>query len=365
MPNSPSSEKSKVRIGYVPLVDCAPLVIAQEAGFFWEENIEVKFHRESNWASIRDKLSLGMIDAAHMLAPMVLASQMPPTNREPDKSFVTGLALGYNGNAITLSNHMFDILHASGKNLSEILKSLKDYVELTNQKLTFGTVHPHSMHTYLLYLLMNKAGIERDKIAIKVIPPVRMVAAMEHGDVDLFCVGEPWNTAAQFAQVGKIICYGSELWSHAPEKVLGVNYRFAEENREVHVRLLRALVKACQWLEESDHMAQAALWLSSPEYLNCSSDLLLHAMVNQWHAQSLGKQQRKIFFSCNANAPWPAHAQWITGALAHQKPPADSIDELTVPIEKVYDWDIYSEVMESLQLTPPAPADAPGQLPEL
>lgn len=362
-----SITKQTVRIGYIQLVDCAPLIIAKEAGFFLEEDLDIVLHREFNWASIRDKLSLGLIDAAHILAPMVLASHISPPNSDPDKSFVTALALGYNGNAITISNPLFEKLNAKNKSLDEILAALKSYSDNQDEPLTFGSVHPYSMHTNLLLLLLKRAGIDSSKINIKVIPPVRMVDAMREGTVDLFCVGEPWNTAAQIEKAGKIICYGSELWSHAPEKVLGLNKKFAKQHRDTHVKLARAIVKACQWLEQPDHMAQAALWLSDSKYLDCSSDLLLHAMVNQWqnNTQPAGSSKRKIFFSESANAPWPAHAEWLGEAIFNSSNTFASNGKwLTQPAD-IYDWSVYTEVMESLSLSVPDKNDCPGELPKL
>ncbi|MFT7698119.1 MAG: ABC-type nitrate/sulfonate/bicarbonate transport system substrate-binding protein, partial [Reinekea sp.] len=102
-----------VHIGYVPLLDCAPLIVAQEAGFFAAEGLDVSLQRESNWASIRDKLSLGILDAAHILAPMVLASQLAAANKDGAKTFKTALAMGYNGNAITLSSQLYNQLTPS------------------------------------------------------------------------------------------------------------------------------------------------------------------------------------------------------------------------------------------------------------
>jgi len=363
MVTSSSKNEPIINIGYVPLMDCAPLIIAQKAGFFSAEGIEVKLHRESNWASIRDKLSLGMIDAAHILAPMVLASQTAPPHNDINKSFKTSLALGYNGNAITISNTMFDKLGSVDESFSNIIESLKAYTHKNDNKLILGTVHPYSMHTYLLHLLLKKAQIDSSNVEIKVIPPVQMVEAMQAGEVDLYCVGEPWNTAAQIKQAGKILCYGSELWSHAPEKVLGVNQQFASEKKEQHKKILRAIVQACQWLEAPDHMAQAALWLAAPEYLDCSSDLLIQAMINQWHTQTRAHKHRKIFFSQQANAPWPEHAQWMLNAM---KAWSHTDTKNTQPdIDSAYDWATYKDVMLSLNLATTNSDQYPGVSPKI
>jgi ABC-type nitrate/sulfonate/bicarbonate transport system substrate-binding protein len=351
-----------VHIGYVPLLDCAPLIVAQEAGFFAAEGLDVSLQRESNWASIRDKLSLGILDAAHILAPMVLASQLAAANKDGAKTFKTALAMGYNGNAITLSSQLYNQLTPSDGGFRAIAAALKTHLSLTTGTLRVGTVHPHSMHTYLLHLYLDSAGIDTARVTIKVIPPVNMVKAMLEGEVDLYCVGEPWNTAAQIAQAGQIICYGSELWAHAPEKVLGVNQGFANTRPEVHEKLLAAIIRACQWLECADNIAQSALWMAGPTYLNCSSDLLIQAMLSQWHTQS-STHQRKVFYSNQANAPWPAHARWILEAMQAY----NQVDttELITSLQGLYDWATYQRVMTRLDLPIPEREHFPGLLPTI
>ncbi len=357
------STKPTINIGYVALLDAAPLIIAQKLGFFAEEDVIVKLHRESNWASIRDKLSLGLFDAAHTLAPMVFASQIKAVNAVQNKAFKTSLALGYNGNAITLSNELINELSAQNDSLNQVSKKLKAYSDSHEKPLVFGTVYPHSMHTYLLHLLLREANIDSARVEIKVFPPIRMVQAMKDREVDLFCVGEPWNTAAQIEEAGKIICYGSDLWSYAPEKVLAVNAIFAEKNPKQHVKIVRAVIRACQWLEEPDHMAQAALWLALPEYLNCSSDLLIRAMINQWPTMFTHKEQRKLFFKQHATMPWPEHAQWILSAIIQFN--KSTTNETLEAIDHIYDSSVYSEAMESLGIKMPNSRDLPGIIPKI
>ncbi len=360
--NTLLATKTNVKIGYVPLLDCAPLIVAQEAGFFAEQGVNVQFSRENNWASIRDKLSLGMIDVAHLLAPIVIASQIKQPNNDPNKAFTTSLALGYNGNAITISNGLAKQLDLVEQDLPKALSGLAEFCSQSQRKIVIGTVHPHSMHTYLIHLLLHKAGIHPDAVEIKVLPPVRMVDAMKQQDVDMFCVGEPWNTAAQLERAGKILCYGSELWEFSPEKVLGVNAKFAKDKPESHRKIVKALIKACQWLEEPDHMAQAAIWMATENYLNCSSDLLIQAMINQWHSQSRRHLKRKIFFNHHATAPWPAHAQWIAETMRTLNNYTSSETENPV-LSQAYDWQTYAKVLEELELEIPEPSRPPGDIP--
>lgn len=354
----PSDKSTEIHIGYVPLLDAAPLIVAQEAGFFKHYGVTVNLVREHNWASIRDKLSLGMLDGAHMLAPMMLATQMQPHRF----SLKTALALGYNGNALTLSNRFADDILHPAQTLEEKLQALRSKVMSMREPLQVGTVFLNSMHTFLIRLMMQQAEIPMERIQIRVVPPMRMVSAMENGDVDLFCVGEPWNTAAQIAKAGHILCYGSELWSHAPEKVLAMRTSFIDQQPDAHKQMLKGLVQACQWLEEPDHKAQAALWIAGESYLNCSSDLLIRAMVNQWCGQSEPTQNRKVFFSEYANAPWPAHARWIAEAIRRNS------TELPVDTEfthnSSYDWTLFSEIMHEMGLPIPDQNNPPGVMPD-
>lgn len=351
-------------LGYVPLLDSAPLIIAKEAGFFMEEGLDVRLHRENNWASIRDKLSLNMFAGAHVLAPMVIASHMSKAQGMAGQAFKTAIALGYNGNAITVSDKLATQLGLPAASLAASLRSLQQYLTTTAQTLTIGTVYPHSMHTFLIHLLLKRAGIGLSQVEIKVIPPVHMVDAMQDGIVDLFCVGEPWNTAAQISKAGKILCYGSELWDSAPEKVLAVSQAFAAQRPSDHEKLLQAIIRACQWLEQPDHLAQAALWIASDQYLSCSSDLLIQAMLNQWYTRSRPHQQRKIFYSMFANAPWPNHAKWIHQALQQVEPFRSTPTLGAIELADIYDWSTYSKVMQALDLPLPA-ADQQGLGPQL
>lgn len=346
-------EPTTINLGYLPLLDSAPLIIAQEAGFFQEFGVNVRLHRENSWASIRDKLSLGMFDGAHLLAPMLLASHLTKTSSVITQTLTTSVSLGYSGNAFTVSHDLAEQINLKDAELESALVALNKLVSELDKKLIIGTVYPHSMHTFLIHILLKKADIPLDSVEIKVIPPVHMVDAMKDREVDLFCVGEPWNTAAQIQEAGEILCYGSELWETAPEKVLAVTNSFTEEQPGAYKAVIKAIIKSCQWLEEPDHIAQASIWISSERFLNCSSDLLIQAMLNQWHTQNRPNQKRKVFYSNYANAPWPAHAEWIQSALT-QIEPFQSMETVIKPdITKVYQWDTYIDVLTELGLARP------------
>ncbi|MEJ2042792.1 MAG: ABC transporter substrate-binding protein [Reinekea sp.] len=348
-----NADNNIIKIGYVPLLDCAPLIVAQEAGFFQKQGLDVDLVREHNWASIRDKLSLGLIDAAHILAPMVIASAALTT-----KPFRTALSLGYNGNAITVSKAIYD--HIQSDTLDASISKLGDYINTQSRPLVLGTVFPHSMHTYLLNLLLKNAGVSKEQVIIRVIPPVHMVNEMHDGKVDIFCVGEPWNSHAQFENAGHILCYGNELWPYAPEKVLATHPGYAQKQADQYRRLSKAIIQACEWLEQPDHSAQTALWMADEMYLNCSSDLLLQAITNQWYSQTRPGNSRKIFFDQFANAPWPEHAQWLVNTMKTlEQIPQDA------NIQSIYDWETYLSVLKEMGLPTPGMADMPKGLPDL
>ena len=193
-------EKQQISLGFLPLLDCAPLVIAKEKGFFSEQGLDVSLSREGSWASIRDKVILGLLDGAQMLAGIPLASSLGLGS--PKVPMVTAFNIGLNGNAITLSNPVLEEIYAltdqpvhSAEGLALLIQQRK---ESNAPKLTMASVYPYSAHNYLLRYWLNAAGIDPDNdLNLTVLPPTQMAQAMKKGQIDGYCAGEPWNLIAQ------------------------------------------------------------------------------------------------------------------------------------------------------------------------
>lgn len=345
-------EKCALNLGFVPLLDAAPLIVAQELGFFGQAGLEVSLRREASWASLRDKLVLGLLDGAHILAPMVVASQAAPVGSKPLPGLVTALALGYNGNAITFANDLAAELELALPAAPEpVGQALKKVIEQRQRdglpRLVFGTVYPFAMHTYLLRLLLTQAGIDPEvDVDIRVIPPPKMVDALASGEVDGYCVGEPWNTEAARAGTGRIALLGYDLWPNAPEKVLGVSDTFAHQAPASHQALIGALIRACKWLDEPDRAASIAHWLAGPAYLDCSSDLLLDAIQAPWPDGA--PRWHKHFFRHGATYPDRDQADWMLSQMIAASQIPDPGDRGRQAIDRAYDvgtWGIVAERM--------------------
>jgi len=188
-------EKTTLSIGFIPLTDSAPLIVAKELGFFQRWGLDVQLKKQNSWATLRDKLHAGILDGAQMLAHMPIASTLGLGTSS--HHVIAPLILSLNGNAITLTEELHqEVLKANG--LTELplpmrAKLLAQVVENRKQqgiaKLTFATVFPYSCHHYQLRDWLSEAGLNEDDVAIMIVPPVNMVQAMESGDIDGFCVG--------------------------------------------------------------------------------------------------------------------------------------------------------------------------------
>lgn len=355
------TECTELDLGFLPLLDAAPLIVAQEAGFFTDAGLQVRLHREGNWASLRDKLSLKLIDGAHLLAPLVVASQASVASTAVRNRLTTALSLGLNGNAITISNALTGALGctlpATPAQLGPALKALiGDRRTRGLPRLVFGTVFPVSMHTYLLRAFFEQADIDPNHdIEIRVVPPQHMVAALTLGNVDGFCVGEPWNTDAVRACQGNLALLGYDIWPDAPEKVLAVHSDFAEQQPDTHQALIGAVMRACHWLDSPNSLASVAHWLSRADYLNCDSDLLLEAMQAPWPDGQ--PRWHKVFYRSQATYPNPDHARWmLTQMQAARQLTEKRVSDANV-IDRAYQPAIWKKVFN--KMTPLLNAETP------
>ena len=219
----------KLRVGFVPLTDCAPLVMAHELGLFRKFGLNVALSRELGWATIRDKIIHGELEAAHATIGMPMAATLGLGSIACD--CLTALVLNLHGNAITLADELWKRGVRDGK-------TLRDEIHLSRREkiFTFGVVHTFSSHNFLLRDWLTAAGIHPDRdVRIVVVPPPQMVANLKGGNLDGFCAGEPWNSVAVQARVGWCVAASAELAPGPPEKVLMVRQDFAGQCDELHL----------------------------------------------------------------------------------------------------------------------------------
>ncbi|WP_289031418.1 CmpA/NrtA family ABC transporter substrate-binding protein [uncultured Paraglaciecola sp.] len=278
-------EQTNLTLGFIPLTDSAPLIVAKNMGFFEQWGLDVKLQKQNSWSTLRDKLHAGLLDAAQMLAPMPLASSLG-LRCTPTK-VITPLVLSLNGNAITLSEKLHqEVLKDNG--LSEVTLPLAAYLlqqvisvrkQQNRPKLKFGTVFPYSCHYYQLKDWLASANITELDVEIMVVPPVNMVGFLESGEIDGCCVGGPWNAKAVRAGIGLTALTSFDIWQDSPEKVLGLLDSWQKKNPNTVLALSAALKQACNWLETIPNRFEAARLLSAEQYLDASTDVIAPSLI--------------------------------------------------------------------------------------
>ncbi len=302
-----------LRIGFLALTDVAPLIVAQEQGWFAAHGLRVELHREVGWATVRDKVLYGELDAAHAPAPMLWSTQLGLGCGPAD--VCTGFVFNLHGNALTLSSRLWDAGVRDGASLRQEAQRRRG-----ENRLTFGIVFTHSMHHVLLRRWLIESGIDPERdVRIAVVPPAQMFRNLVAGTLDGYCVGEPWNTLAVEQNQG-----WCPLWSatHAPalvEKVLLVRTAFAERRASEHAALIAALTDAARWCDQPANRAPLADLLASPACLDLPAAVIRPALLGQFSPRpgvTESVPDFHIFHRGDANAPTAARALAIQQELA-------------------------------------------------
>ncbi|HYD67819.1 CmpA/NrtA family ABC transporter substrate-binding protein [Azospirillum sp.] len=309
-------EKSALTLGFVPLTDCAPLVVAKEKGFFRREGLDVTLSREPSWANIRDKVAVGLLDGAHMLAgiPLAATAGIDPLGTP----MIAASTLDLGGNAITVSADLHArMLAADPEAMDEkplTARALKAVIEeeriAGRPRLSFGVVFSVASHAYQLRWWLAEAGIDPDAdVRLVVVPPPRMVASLAAGEIVGFCVGEPWNTLAVHEGIGRVLVSSHELWNNGPEKVFGVTEAWARANPNTLRAVVRALIRAARWLEEPGSRLEAASILASGRYIGVPAATLVQSLINPDAPDFV------VFHRYAATFPWRSHAVWTLAQM--------------------------------------------------
>jgi two-component system, oxyanion-binding sensor len=299
--------------GYVPLVDCAPLVIAKDLGFAAEEGLALNLMAQPSWSALRDMLALGHLDAAHMLSPMPVAMSIGLGGLPARIDAL--MVLSVNGTVFGVSNAVAaDLGELPFGNAQALLAAL---AARQSGPLRIGVPFHYSMHRLLLSYWTSMIGDLRvEEITV---PPPRMADAVANGFVDAFWVGEPWGSVAVQQNVGQLMMTGGDVWKFAPEKVLAVRHDWAVSNEEAARRLMRAVFRASAWLDAGKNRTLAVEILARSEHLSMSPDLIDPALSGQItprlnHAPE--PVERFVQFHKHAASfPWRSQAAWIAKQL--------------------------------------------------
>ena len=304
--------REPLRVGFLPVSDCAPVVHAYEAGLFENHGLDVELQRESSWAAIRDKVIYGDLDAAHAPATLPFLSNI---GLESDPcACICGMVLSLQGNAITISRRLSE----QGVRDAETLRA-HIYKHWRKRTFTFGVVSCFSSQEFLLRRWLKSAGIIPEvEVRIVAIPPTQMFPTLKLGYIDGYCVGEPWNSVAVQAGVGVCVATSAELAPLHPEKVLMVRQSFAAGRAEEHEALMAALLEACAFCDAPENNTILAEMLADPHYVNAPLECVAGGLPGTLESAGddrSGLRGVSVFHKHDANEPNDERAFWIMERL--------------------------------------------------
>ena len=370
------AEKEELKFGFIKLTDMAPLAVAYEKGFFEDEGLYVTLEAQANWKVLLDRVIDGQLDGAHMLAGQPLGATI---GFGTQSHIVTAFSMDLNGNAITVSNKVWGemkkhIPHKNGKPVHPIkadaLKPVIEKYKSEGKPFKMGMVFPVSTHNYELRYWLAAGGIHPGYYAphkgdssgtlkadtlLSVTPPPQMPSTMEAGTIDGYCVGEPWNQQAVFKGIGVPVVTDYEIWKNNPEKVFGVSKSWADKNPNTHIRVVKAMIRAAQWLDANNNAnrPEAVKILAKSQYVGADYDVIANSMTGTFEYEKGDKRQVpdfNVFFRHNATYPYYSDAIWYLtqmrrwGQISDHKPDSWYKDIA----KKVYRPDIYALAAKEL-----------------
>jgi len=328
-------EKDELKLGFIKLTDMAPLAIAYEKGFFEDEGLYVTLESQANWKVLLDRVISGELDGAPMLAGQPLAATIGYGTKA---HIITALSMDLNGNAITVSNDVWDQMKkyipkgADGKPVHPIkadaLKPVVDQYRNEGKPFKMGMVFPVSTHNYELRYWLAAGGIHpgfysktdisgqiQAEALLSVTPPPQMPSTLEAKTISGYCVGEPWNQQAMLKGIGVPVITDYEIWKNNPEKVFGVSSAWAKKYPNTHLAVIKALIRAAMWLDENNNAnrQQAVEILAHSEYVGADANVIANSMTGTFEYEKGDKRAHpdfNVFFRYFATYPYRSDAVW-------------------------------------------------------
>lgn len=341
-------ELSEVTIGFIPLTDCAPIVVASRMGFDKKYGLKINLSREASWAAIRDKLISGDLHAAHSLYGMIYGVALGIGGQE--KSLSVLMTLNQNGQGITLSNQLRSAGVDSGA-------ELKTYLTQQKEKLTFAQTFPTGTHAMWLYYWLASHDIHPlQDIKTTVVPPSQMVATLRSGSVAGYCAGEPWNARAVYDNVGFTIATSQDVWEDHPEKVLGVTAEFADLYPKTCRAMVMAILDACRYLDVMANREKVSDLLAAPDLIDAPKQIIHDRFIGKYDNGN-GKEWQdthpiKFFNNGMVNFPYLSDGMWFTTQFKRWGLLKTDPDHLAIA-KKINRVDLYTEAAEALEITVP------------
>ena len=346
---SDAPEKEEVRIGFIPLTDCASIVMASVLGFDKKYGVKIIPTKEASWAGVRDKLVNGELDMAHVLYGLIYGVHMGVTG--PKKDMAVLMTLNNNGQAITLSKKLADKGAVDGPSLAKLMNSEK-------REYTFAQTFPTGTHAMWLYYWMASAGINPMKDAkVITVPPPQMVANMRVGNMDGYCVGEPWNHRAIIDGIGITAATTQDIWKDHPEKVLGTTGDFVKKYPNTARAVIMAVLEAGRWIDANlSNKAKMAETIADKAYVNTSVDAINQRILGRYQ-NGLGKtwddpNYMKFFNDGAVNFPYLSDGMWFLTQHKRWGLLKDHPDYLGVA-KQINQIDLYKQAAAALKVNVP------------
>lgn len=341
-----------LNIGFLPLVDACLPILAREHGFAEEEGLTLDFVRDVSWATVQDRLLYGHSDAAHLVAPLAIATTLG--RGRPAQPLSAPFVLGLNGNAITFSTDLAARLVKPGELGDPVqtgarLRAEAQTALARGQRLRLGVVHRYSSHNYKLRYWLAASGIRPDEdVEIVTVAPPFVADALATGEIDGACVGEPWNSLCVERGVGVIVLATAQIWRRGVEKVLALREPVLEDKRPAVEKLIRAMRAAGRHFVDPANWDTNAAILARPKYLDADASLIMRSISDRLvlangcapvHYPDLMFQ-----YSEAANFPWVSQAQWLYSQMVRWKQ-ADYDPDNAARAAKVFRPDIYRSAL--------------------
>jgi len=345
---SDAPELTEVKIGFIPLTDCAPIAVASAMGFDKKYGIKITPSKEASWAGVRDKLINGELHAAHVLYGMMYGAQLGIGGPQKDMNVL--MTLNHNGQAITLSNQLNEKGVKDGPTLKRMLEN-------ENRDYTFAQTFPTGTHAMWLYYWLATYGIHPFKdVKTIVVPPPQMVANMRVGNMDGYCVGEPWNARAISDKIGFTVTTTQDIWTDHPEKVLGTTAAFTAKYPNTTRAMLMAVLDASRYIDVTANRAAVAKLISSKSYVNAPEDVILGRFLGHYD-NGIGKKWEdpnymKFFNDGKVPFPYLSDGMWFMTQHKRWGLLKTDPDYLAVA-KKVNRIDLYKEAAGAMGISVP------------
>jgi ABC-type nitrate/sulfonate/bicarbonate transport system substrate-binding protein len=343
--------RGAVRIGFIALADCAPLLAADALGLFAKHDVQVELHREVGWATIREKILYRQIDAAHAVTGLGLSLRLGLGGAACRT--IAPFIFNLHGNAITLSMDLWRRGVRDAASLGKLIRSNPQRL------ITLGIVARTSTHNFMMRRWLLSGGINPDRdVRLVVLPPTQMVGSLAAGLIDGYCVGEPWNSAAVSRGIGWCPVTSEDLMPGHPEKVLLTTEDYAEEHPAEIRAVIRALYEACQFCDRMDNRARVVEILLNSGHVRADREVLKLSLIGPFDdgtSRRRAAQNFHIFHRGDANAPSRAKAEWLLGEfIAHGFIPAEARDHAREEALRCCTPELFHDALST-----PAPATKP------